>query len=76
MPNSGLGNPVYQPNFSSCSALLSELLSLCWRFRKGSCLGLFQGTLVRFHASSPYKLHMALQKAKAPGLGNTGQSWD
>lgn len=69
MPNSDLGNPVYQPNFPSCSTLLSELLSFCLWFRKSSCLGLSQGKLVRLHASNLRKLYMALLEGQSPWFG-------
>lgn len=79
MPNSDLDNPLYQPNFSSCSALLSELLSYCLWFWKSSGLGLLLGTFVWLHASNPQRLHVATRQCGGvwrmlviPGMSTSG----
>lgn len=57
MPNSNLGNPVYQSNFSSCSALLFRITALLVISQK-LLPGSVSGNACLVHASNLYKLHM------------------
>ena len=74
MPNSEVDNPVYQPNFSSCSALLSEWLSFLWFLKKrwwGSASG--QACLTQRLPTAMWKPQPLVQEMLAiPGVGTSG----